>query len=93
MTNSVASNVDDRLTKILAWIAGVGGALTVGTLIWIGSSLVDLKVSMAEVKSQNQNASISAQEMASRLGRVEQQVNSMDNRLTAIEARQVKALQ
>lgn len=84
---------DSRLTKIIAWIAGIGGTLTVALLVWIGASLVDLKIAVASLQERSAPVAQQVQALDSKTDRIEARVNAIDLRLTTIEARQLKALQ
>lgn len=84
---------DPRYTKALAWIAGVGGSLTVAMLIWILATLMDLKVGFVEMRAQNEPINQTLRDMSGKLSRTEDRVGNIEGRLGLIEDRQRRLTQ
>lgn len=71
---------DSRLTLVFQWVAGIGGAVVVLMLAWIGNTLLEVRQDVAVIKATDtiKNA---------QLDRVESQVSNIDKRLTQLEAK------
>lgn len=82
--------MDRRVTRAFEWLSGVFASLLVIVLVWVGSTLVDVKQSIAVMQTQ-------AAPLPNRIDRIEAKIEAMqeqnqriETRVATMEARQIR---
>jgi hypothetical protein len=83
---------DIRVTNLFQWLSGVGATAFGLILVWVGSTLMDVKQSVAVLQVQMLPASIRMDRIEQKLEVTQSQTARIENRVTAIEARQVRTV-
>lgn len=78
-----------HLQAALAWIFGIGGVLTASLLIWIGANVVETRQNVAIILDRP--APLSKEQYESDKRYLYEKLGSIDERVKAIEGRQVEA--
>jgi hypothetical protein len=79
---------DPRVTTAFQWIAGVGSALMVVLLTWIGATLVQMRQDIAVIKAESSPKSAQLDRVEGQINDIRSAVASVDRRLVLVEARQ-----
>lgn len=69
---------DRRVTRLFEWLAVIGSGLIIGALAWMGSTLMDIKQSVAVLQVQTAPSS-------ARMDRIEQKIEAMQQQTGRIE--------
>jgi hypothetical protein len=84
--------LDRRVTKAYEWLAGIFASLLVIILVWVGSTLVEVRQAQAVAAAQAVGAVVRIDRIEAKVERVQERVEAVDARMTGIEARQIRQI-
>jgi len=82
--------MDRRVTRVFEWFTGIFASLLVIVLVWVGSTLMEVRESVAIMKVQSAPTPARMDRIDDKLQSMQQQVNSIENKVAVMEARQSK---
>jgi hypothetical protein len=69
------------------WIAGIMIPVVIAFMVWVGSSLVELKMLVASTKTQNQNDKEQIDVNTGKIDGLANTVNGLNNRVLILETK------
>lgn len=90
MANSETVVLDRRVTRAFEWLSGIFASLLVIVLVWVGSTLTEVREKVAVMQAQNAPTPARMDRLESKMEVLQTQANRIETKVATMEARQIR---
>lgn len=92
MANSETVVLDRRVTRAFEWLSGIFASLLVIVLVWVGSTLTEVREKVAVMQAQNAPTPARMDRLESKMEILQTQANRIETKVATMEARQQRVI-